>query len=110
MPGRISCRKIYITGLIGIFGISDFGNSFLLSKQIHGRSRLQRYSRLADWDYIAKVASIQSSDYPQIPVIGNGDIFSYTDYEEKILKHIDEGNDSNLLPTAMLGRGALIKP
>jgi tRNA-dihydrouridine synthase 3 len=52
-------------------------------------------------------------------VIGNGDIFSYTDYEEKILKQVgnddgdgDDGNNNknNLSPTAMLARGALIKP
>lgn len=84
--------------------------------KIHGRSRLQRYSRLANWEYISQVASGQSTDLPQIPLIGNGDIFSYTDYEDKILKRVnnesDDGNDSknNLLPTAMLGRGALIKP
>mmetsp|Transcript_21315 Transcript_21315/g.27348 ORF Transcript_21315/g.27348 Transcript_21315/m.27348 type:complete len:268 (-) Transcript_21315:119-922(-) len=94
----------------GIDGIGAF--------MIHGRSRLQRYSRLAKWDYIAKVASSQTPDHAQIPVIGNGDIFSYTDYEEKILSQIskgeegggDGGNKNNLLPTAMLGRGALIKP
>ena len=84
--------------------------------KIHGRSRLQRYSRLANWEYISQVASGQSTDLPQIPLIGNGDIFSYTDYEDKILKRVnnesDDGNDNknNLLPTAMLGRGALIKP
>ena len=82
--------------------------------KIHGRSRLQRYSRVAKWDYIAKVAGSQSPDLQQIPVIGNGDIFSYTDYEEKILNQINNGeeggNANNLLPTAMLGRGALIKP
>ena len=49
-------------------------------------------------------------------MIGNGDIFSYSDYEEKILNQIssgDEGEDgkkNNLIPCAMLGRGALIKP
>lgn len=37
-------------------------------------------------------------------VIGNGDIFSYSEYKEKVLAH------ENLSPTAMLGRGALIKP
>jgi tRNA-dihydrouridine synthase 3 len=37
-------------------------------------------------------------------VIGNGDIFSYAEYEEKVLGH------PNLSKTAMLGRGALIKP
>ena len=86
--------------------------------KLHGRSRLQRYSRLANWDYISQVACSQSPNYPQIPLIGNGDIFSYTDYEEKILKHVSNGeeeddggnNKNNLLPTAMLGRGALIKP
>lgn len=83
---------------------------------MHGRSRLQRYSRLANWDYISHVACSQSPDLPQIPLIGNGDIFSYTDYEDKILKHVNKevddgsGNKNNLLPTAMLGRGALIKP
>jgi len=85
---------------------------------IHGRSRLQRYSRLANWDYISQVACSQSPDLPQIPLIGNGDIFSHVDYEEKILKHVSSGeegeasggNKNNLIPTAMLGRGALIKP
>lgn len=48
---------------------------------------------------------------PQIPVIGNGDIFSYTDYQEKILARVDDNEpNNNLIPTAMLGRGALIKP
>ena len=81
--------------------------------QLHGRSRLQRYSRLANWDYTSQVASAQSPDLQQIPQIGNGDIFSYTDYETQVLKRIEEGDNgkkSNLLPTAMLGRGALIKP
>jgi len=86
----------------GIEGIGAF--------MIHGRSRLQRYSRLANWDYVSKVAGSQSPDLPQIPLIGNGDIFSYTDYEEHVLNNISDGNEDNLIPTAMLGRGALIKP
>ena len=71
--------------------------------QVHGRSRLQRYQLLSDWDYISQVATSQSPDYTKIPIIGNGDIFSYTDYEEKIAR---EGINA----TAMIGRGALIKP
>ena len=67
---------------------------------IHGRSRLQRYQKLAKWDYIQRVATCQTD----IPIIGNGDIFSFTDYEEKI------ANCPNIVPCAMLGRGALIKP
>ena len=50
----------------------------------------------------------------KIPVIGNGDIFSYADYEDKVLSRVRDGSDSDggsmLSPTAMLGRGALIKP
>jgi tRNA-dihydrouridine synthase 3 len=71
---------------------------------VHGRSRLQRYSKLANWDYIQQVSAAQSDDIPKIPIVGNGDIFSYTDYEKNVLK-----NDG-ISTTAMLGRGALIKP
>ena len=72
-------------------------------QQVHGRSRLQRYNRAANWDYVAQVANSQSDDLPKIPIIGNGDIFSFTDYEEKVAR---EGIET----TAMLARGALIKP
>lgn len=76
----------------------------LAAVMVHGRSRLQRYKLEANWDYISQVASSQSEDLPHIPIVGNGDIFSYTEYEEKVLSH------DNLSKTAMLGRGALIKP
>jgi tRNA-dihydrouridine synthase 3 len=101
------------------FLLTCFNVRVRLSRKIHGRSRLQRYSRSANWDYISQVARSQSPDLPQIPVIGNGDIFSYTDYEEKILRQVGDvdggddgggGNKNNLCPAAMLGRGALIKP
>lgn len=98
--------------------IQGWGIDGIGAVMIHGRSRLQRYSREAKWDYIAQVGLSQKPDLPQIPIIGNGDIFSYTDYEEKILDQIKKGEEgdigdggsNNLLPTAMLGRGALIKP
>ena len=54
---------------------------------LHGRSRLRRYSKLADWDYISQVADAQSADYDKLPIIGNGDIFSFVNYEEKVLKY-----------------------
>ena len=72
-------------------------------QQVHGRSRLQRYNRAANWDYVAQVANSQSDDLPKIPIIGNGDIFSFTDYEEKVARQ-------GIETTAMLARGALIKP
>lgn len=71
---------------------------------VHGRSRLQRYSRLADWNYISEVAQSQKNDLPKIPVIGNGDLFSFTDYEQRLRDYPE------ILPTAMIARGALIKP
>ena len=88
-------------------------NNGINAIMIHGRSRLQRYSREANWDYIGQIASsIASSNAgdgnddapPTIPIIGNGDIFTYVDYQEKVL------GTPGVVPCAMLGRGALIKP
>merc|ERR1719424_639573 len=94
---------------------------------IHGRSRLQRYSRCADWGYIhsvasgkaaaAATASAAAAAGPQplnaedgavapisrIPIIGNGDIMSFTEWED----HLAMGAINS---TCMLARGALIKP
>jgi tRNA-dihydrouridine synthase 3 len=83
--------------------IQSWGVDGVATIFIHGRSRLQRYCKDANWDYIAEVSKSQSSDYPKIPIVGNGDIFSFTDYEEKVAR---EGVEA----TAMLARGALIKP
>jgi tRNA-dihydrouridine synthase 3 len=86
----------------------------LAAIMVHGRSRLQRYSKDADWDYITRVVQNQKKPADDndgaitgpstIPIIGNGDIMSYHDYQTKVLGHPD------LVPCAMLGRGALIKP
>ena len=64
---------------------------------------MQRYQKLADWDYICEAAASQSSEMDKIPIIGNGDIFSYTDYDSKVAR-------DGISKTAMLARGALIKP
>jgi|UPI000581AAB3 tRNA-dihydrouridine synthase 3 len=83
--------------------IQSWGLDGISAVMIHGRSRLQRYAKEADWDYISMVAKSQDMSLTTIPVIGNGDIFSYQDFEEKIAR---EGVNS----CAMLARGALIKP
>jgi tRNA-dihydrouridine synthase 3 len=67
---------------------------------LHGRTRQQRYSRLADWSYIERCADAAAPT--GLPLIGNGDVFSYKDYE----RHMSSGR----LATCMIGRGALIKP
>lgn len=66
---------------------------------IHGRTKEQRYTRRADWDYIRKCAQTVKS----IPIYGNGDIFNYEDYVEA--KRV-----APELSGVMIGRGALVKP
>lgn len=63
------------------------------------RRWLFRYTKQADWDYISQCA--RSS--PGLQLVGNGDIMSYTDYNEHMRACPD-------LATIMLARGALIKP
>ncbi|XP_030645059.1 tRNA-dihydrouridine(47) synthase [NAD(P)(+)]-like [Chanos chanos] len=64
---------------------------------LHGRSREQRYTKLADWDYIDTCSKLASP----IPLFGNGDILSYED----AMKARETG-----VSGVMLARGALIKP
>lgn len=66
---------------------------------LHGRSREQRYTKLADWEYIEKCAA----NVKNIPVIGNGDILNFEDYQR-----VKE--NSPHVSSVMIGRGALIKP
>lgn len=47
---------------------------------VHGRSREQRYTRLADWDYIGDC--VKAAD--PMPIFGNGDLMSYEDYEKVV--------------------------
>ena len=64
---------------------------------LHGRTRSQFYTGLADWDAIGELA-----DALRIPVIGNGDI---TD-GETALRRINETKIQGLA----IGRGAVGKP
>jgi tRNA-dihydrouridine synthase 3 len=90
---------------------------------LHGRSRQQRYTRSADWSYIAECAALiksfnvkkdalsdtahepdprQLSNGGRMYFIGNGDCYSHVDYYD----HIDKAG----VDSVMLARGALIKP
>lgn len=64
---------------------------------IHGRTRAQGYSGLADWDFIADVKA-----NTKIPIIGNGDILSP---RQANLRLQQSGCDG-----VMIGRGCLKNP
>ncbi|KAL0491637.1 tRNA-dihydrouridine synthase [Acrasis kona] len=73
---------------------------------LHGRTKQQRYTKEADWEYIEKCSKLvrqstaDQDGYKKIYTLGNGDIYNYTDYQKNI-----PGVDA-----IMIGRGALIKP
>ena len=52
-----------------------------------------RYTRSADWGYVKDCANID----PDLPLIGNGDVFSWTDYAARI-------NQDSDVATAMIAR------
>ena len=64
---------------------------------VHGRTRLQGYNGLADWDWIGKVAAAA-----KVPVIGNGDVNSVEVARERI--------DSYGVSGVAIGRGAMHNP
>ena len=74
--------------------LADCGVSALT---VHGRTREQRYSGVADWKVIAEVAAAVS-----IPVIGNGDLTTAQD----VAKRRSETGISG----AMIGRAAMSTP
>ncbi|SCU90225.1 LAME_0E07602g1_1 [Lachancea meyersii CBS 8951] len=83
---------------------------------LHGRTRQQRYTRNADWDYVRQVsaalrdaeAESQEKDkdrresQQRIQFVGNGDVNNYEDW----YKHMEDDN----MDSVMVARGALVKP
>ncbi|KAI9472435.1 MAG: hypothetical protein EXX96DRAFT_584068 [Benjaminiella poitrasii] len=65
---------------------------------LHGRSRAQRYTKKADWEYVGKMKNLSST----MPIYGNGDIMSFEDY--------NHDREISGCDGVMIGRGALIKP
>ncbi|KAI0199792.1 hypothetical protein F4808DRAFT_431281 [Astrocystis sublimbata] len=92
---------------------------------LHGRSRQQRYTRKANWEYIAECAALiqsyktKKNDLTDTAMeadastqantldgrmyfLGNGDCYSHVDYFD----HIDNAK----VDSVMIARGAMIKP
>ena len=101
------------------------GHSGVAAITLHGRSRQQRYTRQADWTYIAETAALiqrlnaaaddradtvreaDDRDKPATPggkvfFLGNGDVYSHEHYNQHMA---EAGVDS-----VMVARGALMKP
>jgi tRNA-dihydrouridine synthase B len=74
--------------------LEDSGISFI---SVHGRTRAQRYSDKANWDVIKEI-----NEKSNIPVIGNGDIMSHREAEEK--------QSYSGCRAVMIGRGAIGNP
>ena len=78
---------------------------------VHGRSRLQRYTKCADWNYIAGSCA-PAAKAIDVQFVGNGDILHWEDYK-RATTPISEGgimDPEAPIATALIGRGALIKP
>ncbi|KAL2262160.1 hypothetical protein VTK26DRAFT_2271 [Humicola hyalothermophila] len=90
---------------------------------LHGRTRQQRYTRAADWGYIAECAAlikqynekaddladtVREAEENTLPnggrmyFLGNGDCYSHVDYFD----HLDNAK----VDSVMIGRGAIVKP
>jgi tRNA-dihydrouridine synthase 3 len=80
---------------------------------LHGRSRAQRYTRMADWDYIKQIADFVKTKRAEVEdvgdgrhvkpwIVGNGDVYSWEDWYYAV--------DTVGVDSAMVARGALIKP
>ncbi|ELP83991.1 tRNA-dihydrouridine synthase, putative [Entamoeba invadens IP1] len=89
---RTGCDEITIAKNLVPF-VEDYGCGML---SIHGRTRKQRYTKSADWDYIQTCCGLT-----QCPVVGVGDIYTYDDYTKAM---------STGVKSVAIGRGALMKP
>ncbi|TRY63255.1 hypothetical protein TCAL_02609 [Tigriopus californicus] len=75
--------------------VRDWGAQMIT---LHGRSREQRYTKEADWEYIKECREAAQP----MPLFGNGDVLSYEDYISRKTLSSTDG--------IMIARGALIRP
>ncbi|KAI7736180.1 hypothetical protein M8C21_012627 [Ambrosia artemisiifolia] len=100
-PITVKARTSYYEGRSRIDSvIADLWECGASAVTIHGRSRQQRYTKQPDWDYVYECTRKAPNT---LQVIGNGDIFSFSDWK----KH---KSDCPQLSSCMIARGALVKP
>ncbi|CAI0439577.1 unnamed protein product [Linum tenue] len=100
-PITVKVRTGYLEGKNKVDSlIADIGNWGATAITVHGRTRQQRYSKSADWEYIYQCARNAPES---LQVLGNGDISAYTDW------NIHKASCPEL-SSCMIGRGALTKP
>lgn len=80
--------------------IRPFTSKYIGAITVHGRSRQQRYTKLADWDYVNDECGRYVDD---IPLIGSGDCISWQEYYGNLEKYKN-------ISAVMIARGALISP
>lgn len=80
--------------------IRPFTSKYIGAVTIHGRSRQQRYTKLADWHYINECGRFIDDD---IPLIGSGDCISWQDYYHNFEEY-------KRISGVMIARGALLSP
>ncbi|KAF2196057.1 tRNA-dihydrouridine(47) synthase [NAD(P)(+)] [Delitschia confertaspora ATCC 74209] len=99
------------------------GTAGVAAITLHGRSKQQRYTRQADWSYIADCAALINrlkrernsrtdtvreadgrdvANEGEVYFVGNGDCYSHVDY----YSHLENAK----VDSVMVARGALIKP
>jgi tRNA-dihydrouridine synthase B len=91
---RLGKDKSHINIIENAKAVQDNGGSLVF---VHSRTRADRYDMDSDWTWLKKV-----KDVIDIPVVGNGSLFSPTDVKEML--------DLTGCDSAMIARGALGNP
>lgn len=79
--------------------INPFTSKHIGAVTVHGRSRNQRYTKLADWEYINECGHV----IEDIPLLGSGDCISWQEYYQRL-------EENKNVSGVMIARGALISP
>lgn len=79
--------------------VSPFTSKYIGAVTIHGRSRAQRYTKLADWNYVNECGRFTGD----IPLLGSGDCISWQEYYSNLEEYKN-------ISGVVIARGALISP